>query len=332
MTINSEALNIREVKACPCCESSDYTATGDIAPGFDCVTKSLRVTQPDYLIRECSNCGLLYRTPALAPDALSRYYEQADYTKWEIADFFPTERAVHQQLQRLPLGARVLDFGCSSGRLLGALVPAYDCCGIEMNTEAAAAAASKGLRMLPATVMEHEPEEQFQAAVAVDVFEHLQAPVLVLKKLLRLVKPGGAMLIVTGNGDDSVCRLDPAQFWYFRNFEHLFMLTRKAAEFLARELDAKLELWQRLPHYDTPLSARLHQRARHFFFWQFRRGTLLARTVLPFIPILNRARSWPVAPTVTCGHDHVLALFRKPTHAQLRATRYNAEPPYRLPS
>ncbi|MFI5367449.1 MAG: class I SAM-dependent methyltransferase [Spirochaetia bacterium] len=171
----------QEIIVCPACASRESVACAGPAPGFDCVIEARTFTQPDYVILECAQCGLLYRTPTLTPEVLSDYYKRVDYRKWEIPGFFPNERAVHAQLRQLPRGARILDFGCSSGRLLAPLVKDYQCHGYEINMPAATAAAAKGIKMLPSDALER-PLETFDAVVTVDVFEHLSAPLELLRK------------------------------------------------------------------------------------------------------------------------------------------------------
>jgi SAM-dependent methyltransferase len=299
-----------EVEACPACQSCDFLAVGR-APGFTCQLGDRDFVQPDYVVRECSACSLTYRTPHLGPEELSDYYALVDFQKWGIPGFYPTERFVHQHLRQLPSGARVLDYGCSSGRLLAPLVGPYECYGFEINAAAASIAASKGLALISQSAFDSRSCGTFDAIVVIDVFEHLSAPVVLLRQLIDLLKAGGELLIVTGNADATACRLDPAQFWYFRNVEHLCMLNRQHAGFLARELGVTLAAWIELSHYDTSFHERLFQSARHFAFWQFRHATLLAKTILPLVPMLNRARRWTIAPTYTVGTDHVVASFRK---------------------
>ncbi len=298
------------VKICPACQCQNSSEAGR-ASGLTCRLGERDFVQPNYAVHECSSCGLIYRAPNLSPDELNAYYARVDYRKWEVPGFFPTERAVHQRLRQWPRGARILDFGCSSGRLLAPLVAAYDCCGFEINAEAARTAASKGLTMISLTAFDSGACGPFDAIVMMDVFEHLSAPVELLRKLVGLLQSGGELLIITGNADAPACRLDPAQFWYFRTVEHLCMLSRRHADFLARKLGVTLTEWRELSHYDTPLRERIFQSARHFAYWQFRRDTLLSKTLLPLVPMLNRARRWPLAPAYTASADHVLVVFQK---------------------
>jgi len=252
----------------------------------------------------------MYRTPNLSVDELGAYYAAVDYQKWEVPGFFPTERAAHERLRQLPSGSRLLDFGCSSGRLLTPLVSSYECCGFEINAAAARRASIRGLNIISQPAFESGACGMFDAIVMSDVFEHLAAPVELMRKLMGLLKPGGELLITTGNGDARACRLDPAHFWYFRNVEHLCMLNHRFASFLALELHANLVDWRELSHYDTPLWERVVQSVRHFAFWQFRRRTLLSTTLLPWVPAIRRARDWPVAPAYTASADHVLAVLK----------------------
>ena len=117
------------VERCPACGAKDYKIAGAVAQGFRSNVAGKTYDQPDYEIHDCSFCGLLFRTPRLSDGELSDFYARIDYRVWEIAGLHPTERAVNAHLRRLPAGSRLLDFGCSSGRLFASLVGDYHCCG-----------------------------------------------------------------------------------------------------------------------------------------------------------------------------------------------------------
>lgn len=300
-----------KVKNCPACGSADRISTGPEAPAFSASAGNATFQQPPYRIFECAKCGLLYRDVTLSADEFAKYYAAAEFTGWETAGFYPTEKTVLDVLRALPNGRRILDFGCSSGRLLGSLVREHECYGFEINEEAAAAAATKGLRMLSLAEIETGEAGEFHGVVLVDVFEHLSEPLGLLRKLAQRLAPDGILIIGTGNGDAPACRRDPAQFWYLRIIEHLCMLTRRSAEFVGSELDLQLAEWRTQHHYDLTLRERAVQRTQDFAYWQFRNRTWLARTALPFVPLLRRARLAALAPTYTCSSYHVLAIFKR---------------------
>lgn len=262
--------------------------------------------QPRYHIRDCQSCGLLYRDRTLSAAQFERYYAQTDFTGWETSSYYPTERAVLAHLKKLPRGSRILDFGCSSGRLLAEFCDHYECFGFEINAEAAAKAASKGLQIL--STHELDKESNFDAIVLVDVFEHLMQPLSLLTKLATKLNPRGSLFIVTGNGDAPACRRDPAQFWYFRIIEHVAMLTRRSAEHIAGKLALQIGTWQEMSHYDLTFREQAILRAQNFSYWQFHNKTVVAK-LLQFIPLMRRLRRAKVAPTYTCSPDHALVIM-----------------------
>jgi 2-polyprenyl-3-methyl-5-hydroxy-6-metoxy-1,4-benzoquinol methylase len=266
--------------------------------------------QSQYSVRECSFCGLLYRDCTLPLSDLDRYYEKVDFRKWETTGYWPTEACVLSKLRTLPRGSRILDFGCSSGRLLASLCRDYECFGFEINVPAAHEAAKKGLRMLSSDEIHCEALAKFDAVVLVDWFEHSTEPLELLRKLSRLVAHDGFLIISTGDGDADACRQDPAQFWYFRNLEHLCMLTGRHTKFLESALDLQLESRTNACHYNLSIPEKLVQKIQHFTYWQFRRGTFLARNFLRFVPRFRRAMNWPSPQDYTCSRDHVIAVFR----------------------
>src|SRR5436305_11124806 len=107
----------------------------------------------------------LFRTPTLSQAALDRYYAKVDFREWEIAGFFPPERCVLRILRELPSGSAILDFGCSSGRLLAPLTESYDCYGVEVNAAAATEAARKGVKVLSAGDLDTAGAPMFHAIV-----------------------------------------------------------------------------------------------------------------------------------------------------------------------
>lgn len=298
-----------EQLSCPACDGSSLIATGPHAHGFAVQTDLGVYSQPEYSVLECETCGLLCRIPTLSVEELSTYYAEVDYRKWEAPAYFPTERAVIARLRQLPPGASLLDFGCSTGRLLAALVGQHRCHGFEIDERAANEAGAKGLTMLGPEFLDSTPSGTFDGIVLMDVFEHLPAPTRVLRRLSRLLKPGGSLVIGTGNGDAPACRLDPAQFWYFRNIEHLTMLTFRHASWLAGELGMRLEGWERVCHYDHSLRARVTQFLRHMAYWRFRRGSRVERVLMRHLPGLRKAEHWPMAPAFSASRDHVVAVF-----------------------
>jgi SAM-dependent methyltransferase len=262
-------------------------------------------------VQQCASCALLYKTSTLTPDQFTEYYARTDFHKWELAGFHPPERLTLKILRTLHRGARILDFGCSSGRLLAPLVSSYECVGYEINDAAAREARRKGLSVLSAHALAATRPNSFDAVVMMNIFEHLLDPLTVLARLTKLLRPGGSLIIMTGNGGTRACRRDPAQFWYFRNLEHVIMMTRGHADWLAERLGLRLSRWLDICYCELPYSERILQYAQHVAYWQFRTGSTAVKALLRLIPRVRRAEGWPLAPRFTAGRDHVVAMFRK---------------------
>jgi 2-polyprenyl-3-methyl-5-hydroxy-6-metoxy-1,4-benzoquinol methylase len=287
------------------CLAEEFLALGSVgSPIFQQAGSSI-FEQPNYQIFECSVCGLLFRSPTLSDEQLDAYYSALPENHWNYLSFNPPERLIGKQLEQLADKAKVLDFGCSSGRLLAPWVDTLDCYGFEINAKAATAASSKGLSMLTHSDLESKTNE-FDMIILVDVFEHLRNPLELLGNLWKLIKPGGSLIISTGCGDHWACRIDPAQFWYFRNLEHLCMITKNAAAYIAEYLGGKVTLQRNSSHYDLPLwvKARLH--TANVAYWIYNSVPRPLQALLNMLPGFKKVARWTNSPNFACGRDHLI--------------------------
>jgi len=101
-------------------------------------------------------------------------------------------------LKRQPVtGLRMLDFGCGRGDLAKALLDsgAESVVGVDMNTEWINEAQKEAPPRAEFIVGSAEriplDDDSVDAAVCVDVWEHVLSPERVLRELLRVVRPGG---------------------------------------------------------------------------------------------------------------------------------------------
>ena len=97
----------------------------------------------------------------------------------------------------------LLDVGCSSGAFLHAAVKlGFRAEGVEPALQAAATAQAAGLKVHQGLLQEAGyADGQFDAITLFEVIEHLQQPQDLLKECRRILRPGGILLIGTGNTD-----------------------------------------------------------------------------------------------------------------------------------
>lgn len=108
-------------------------------------------------------------------------------------------QVVRTELDRLPLpaGATILDAGCGSGRMLEELEDYGRAHGIELDPEAAGAAASRNRGEVRVGRLEELPwgSNTFDLITCLDVLEHTPDDRVTLTELRRVTKPGGWLLL-----------------------------------------------------------------------------------------------------------------------------------------
>ncbi|TWU55220.1 class I SAM-dependent methyltransferase [Rubripirellula reticaptiva] len=309
---HDESMTTAKVEFCPGCSSSHFQPDGPAGSSFKVRVGNESFGQPSYEAMRCKECGLVFKSQVLNASSLDRYYRVVDFSKWEIEGLFPNERLVLGHLKNAKSGSLVLDIGCSSGRLLSRVTDKLECYGIEINPASAEKAAAKGITMVePGSLSMSNFTEKFSVVVLVDVFEHLGNPKGLLSEAANSLSRDGELIICTGDADSTPMVRNLANSWYFRNVEHLVMMTRRYADYLADALGLDLVSYEPCSHYDTPFPDRMRQTLQRFAYCQFSNKTFLSRTVLRFIPYLRRAKNWTELPAYTCGQDHVIVRFRK---------------------
>jgi SAM-dependent methyltransferase len=166
-----------------------------------------------------------------------------DYAS-EYADYRATDRVLEfDDLAHLatthfsatpPLGLRPssgeslawLDFGCGAGGLLKYLrelqsLPAaagprpLQITGHDVGSYADLLRARDGFRILDIAELQALPDAQFDVISLVEVIEHIEYPSPVIALVSRLLRPGGLLLLTSGNNDCPVARRDGLAYRYY---------------------------------------------------------------------------------------------------------------------
>jgi SAM-dependent methyltransferase len=177
--------------------------------GCDAPLAATAIELPEGPLLRCAQCGQL-----VSQVTEGRYWETM--AAFDRADFnLPVGRelarrnqvahrrlrAIAEKLGRAPHEVRLLDVGCSRGQFVAAAAGAgFRAEGVEPAAHIAAAAHARGL-----TIHQGLLEEQrfaagsFDALTLFEVVEHLKDPRALLTECHRVLKPGGIVLISTGN-------------------------------------------------------------------------------------------------------------------------------------
>lgn len=130
--------------------------------------------------------GMLYQRDQYAKGGPGRWY-------WDFRD-----NVVFSQI--LPRHERIVDIGCGEGIALEKLVslfPGKEVVGVDLEEENIDICTKFGLTAIRSNVYDLAiPSGRFDAAICIDVLEHLAEPAEGVAELYRVLSPGGRLIIV----------------------------------------------------------------------------------------------------------------------------------------
>jgi SAM-dependent methyltransferase len=234
---------------CRLCGSGRVTRVGRKHGGF---------LARDFDFWHCPECDYMFVEPFPGYGVYDEaYYEgrgadpYVDYES-EHRDYRSTDRMIEfGDLWRLasgffeksvPEGAvDWLDFGCGAGGLMRFLADkgAFETgggrrpirvTGHDVGTYADRLKAADGFRILDLGQLESEPDGSYDVISMIEVVEHLEFPDPVFALAARLLKPGGLLLLTTGNISGPVPRMKGLGYAYVIPEVHVGYFTPRALE------------------------------------------------------------------------------------------------------
>ncbi len=134
-------------------------------------------------------------------------------------------RRVIASLQRHVQSGKLIELGCALGFFLDEAGSTFETCGVEISEHARASCQARGLDVAGEFSTEFlQTRGPFDAAVMLDVLEHMQDPGVVLDKLHAAMRPGAQLLLTTGDYGSLLARAmgkhwrlmtPPQHLWFF---------------------------------------------------------------------------------------------------------------------
>jgi SAM-dependent methyltransferase len=130
-------------------------------------------------------------------------------------------RQLINKLERMSVTAgndlRLLDVGCSNGAFVYAAgLLGVNAAGVEPSPGPARHAIKNGLTVYQGFLEDmHFARGSFDVITLFEVIEHLKTPLALMKACRRILKPGGCMVIRTGNTDSWTVRCMKGRWGYF---------------------------------------------------------------------------------------------------------------------
>jgi SAM-dependent methyltransferase len=192
-------------------------------------------------ILECPSCGLAFWTPP-ADFRPAAVYDAAYFAGAQVDrgydDYGHLESSLRltfaRRLARIPrpeAGARLLDVGAAYGFALDeARRAGWMTTGLEISAPAArhASTIASGRVVVADAVAAPFASDCFDAVTLWDVLEHLPEPHAIVSEMARLLRPGGRLVLSTGDVGSLAARLSGARWHLYTIPEHLFFYTRRS--------------------------------------------------------------------------------------------------------
>ena len=158
---------------------------------------------------------------------------------------------------------RLLELGCAYGLFLKEAEPHFDVAGIEIADDAAQYARASGLNVLSGSADEGNFEKigMVDVIVLFDVIEHLVDPRGTLELCARNLRPGGIIVLTTGDFDSYLARIAGTHWRLMTPPQHLWYFTQASMSRMATSIGLSLEFSDH-PWKIVPLSLILFQLRR----------------------------------------------------------------------
>jgi 2-polyprenyl-3-methyl-5-hydroxy-6-metoxy-1,4-benzoquinol methylase len=218
----------------------------------------------------CADCGLVYASPRpRTEDLLARYesplffetYLRSLHSSLTAYDLAFVKAHYHLYLGLLSKlsapGKRLLDVGCGAGFFLKAAgEDGWDGRGIE----ASAAAARYAREVVGVDVLQGRfedssfPEDSFDAITCLDLIEHLPDPLDALRRIRRLLRPRGTLIISTPDLKSLSRRILGKNWAVLSPAEHLGNFTAETLSAMLRKAGFRIKDVRNLLIFDPDYS------------------------------------------------------------------------------
>ncbi len=212
---------------CPLCGS------GDIGKKY-----SIDRYTPPFDIDACGVCGFQFMNPRFTDSALMDLYGEGYYSGESEYSYYDErsmekysrhvwDRRIRVVRKYVSVG-NMLDVGCSFGGFLNAGNEWFVPYGIDLSPYAGEYAKNRfDGRVHVGTLEDHPFDENFFSVITmIEVMEHVPSPRETVEECLRLLAPGGLLVIQTANMAGLQARLQGDRFPYYMP-GHLSYYTRK---------------------------------------------------------------------------------------------------------
>lgn len=225
---------------CPICNSSNvvqlYPANIELSKLSFTYTKTPYSNKTFRVVR-CRKCTHVFCSPI--PKNIYKNYEGVvdnEYLNYMDSLRISAGLILPIITKNMPKGI-LLDVGCATGEFLSiAKSFGYSVEGLELSKWSSDIAKSKGItihRKLLDSLSRQYPD-RYDVITLFGVIEHFEEPIKEMKAIQKLLKPGGLLIIWTGDVNSLPSRILGKKWWYWQG-QHIQYFSHKSLNYLAND-------------------------------------------------------------------------------------------------
>jgi SAM-dependent methyltransferase len=231
------------------------TATEGLDEPF--LDSGLRRQLHELRLDQCSQCGCLWAQDIRSDDAVltrayqnlvNDYFESPPDQEKYIQFYRWLERLIEEHAQ----GNEVLDVGCGDGLFLASMSARWSKQGLEPSSAGAELARKKNLKVLCGTLADLPHSCRVDLLSALDVIEHVADPHGFLEALKSKLKPGGVLLLLTGDSTSLPARIAGPQWSYLKWCGHVSIFSGAGLQRVLEDHGFQIIAWHRCEHPSSP--------------------------------------------------------------------------------
>ncbi len=243
---------MERLNKCPLCKSGLFLNHLEI--------KDYAVSSENFIICKCTACDLLFTNPRPKINKIGPYYDFPEYyshadqskTITQFAYNRVRKIAINSKVKLLsnlkPEKGRLLDYGCGTAELLHhAEASGWKVAGIEPSPKAQAQALQKLPSKIFPNLDELSDKKSFDIITMFHVLEHIHDLRKTIKKLVKLLKSGGYIIIAVPNYESKDAK-KYKEYWAGWDLpRHLYHFNQKAMQSFKNEFNLDLKEVKPMP-------------------------------------------------------------------------------------
>jgi len=190
---------------CPICTNQNFKN--------ELICKDHLVSGESFAISSCLRCGLKLTNPRPNQESIAKYYDSHQYLShnndntvtaklYSLAQTYTLWYKARLIAKLNPPHKTLLDYGCGTGQFLHYMQrKSWAVTGFETSDVALQKAASRGVEVLSSLDTIKETDRKFDVITLWHVLEHIHDLNPTIKKLRKLLKKGGRLVIAVPNAE-----------------------------------------------------------------------------------------------------------------------------------